>query len=319
LSSVAALIQNENMKIYRRPRTWAMIGILIAAIGLMVGLMKYYEPKASTTDWKQELAQTNKHLQDELAKLPADAHPNEKSWYERSIKKNNYYLEHNINPNENTLWSIVQSSTNLIMLVTILTVIVAADMIAAEYSSGTMKLLLIRPASRAKILLSKYVSTFIFAIAMLVLLFSVTFLLGGLFEGFGGFDQQNVFFGNDGEIHQSSMVLDVLQKYGWAVVELVLYVTFAFMISAAFRSSSMAIAFSLMLMLVGNTIVGIFRNYDWIKYTLFANIHLSQYVEGGTPPRPDMTLMFSVIVLVCYFAVFNLVSWLLFTKRDVTA
>lgn len=47
----------------------------------------------------------------------------------------------------------------------IFTIILAADSIAGELSGGTFKLLLIRPASLSKILLSKYISVFALSIA----------------------------------------------------------------------------------------------------------------------------------------------------------
>lgn len=97
-----------------------------------------------------------------------------------------------------------------------------------------------------------------------------------------------------------------------------MYITFAFMISAIFRSSSMAIAFSMILLLIGDMAMGFLDRYEWTKYTLFENIHLSSY-KFGAPLRPDMSLEFSIVVLTVYFVIFHLLTWLLFLKRDVTA
>ena len=63
------------------------------------------------------------------------------------------------------------TASGLIILVTLFTVIIAGDMVAGEFTRGTIKLLLIRPASRSKILLSKYVTTLLFAATLLVILF----------------------------------------------------------------------------------------------------------------------------------------------------
>ncbi|BFH38217.1 hypothetical protein WDD9_001277 [Paenibacillus melissococcoides] len=112
------------------------------------------------------------------------------------------------------------------------------------------------------------------------------------------------------------MLWPIIQLYGLKTVELLMYVTTAFMISAAFRSSSMAITFSLLFMLLGNSIVSLLSKYEWVKYLLFANVNLSQYVNG-TPIRPDTTMLFSVSALLVYFAEFLLISWLVFTRRDV--
>ncbi len=168
-------------------------------------------------------------------------------------------------------------------------------------------------------MLSKYISTMMFALLLLVLSFAVAFAAGGVLQGFGGLSLPHLAVGSDELVHESSMIVDSLQKYGYAVVSLFMYVTLAFMISAAFRSSSMAIAFSLLFMLVGNTVTMLLSGYEWSKYLLFANIDLTQYLPGNSPLRPEMTLGFSIGMLAAYYVVFQIVAWTLFTKRDVAA
>ncbi|NBD27448.1 ABC transporter permease [Paenibacillus glycinis] len=318
MSSLGKLIRNENMKIYRRPRTWLMIAFLVLAIGLMSGLMKWDAGSDDHADWQQRLSQQNAQLQQELQdneKLDAD----EKTDIGNRIKLNAYYLDHDIDPNELSLWNYVNTSASLTILVTILTVIIAADMIAAEFSWGTIKLLLVGPASRSKIMLSKYIATMGFALLLLLLSFAAAFGAGGILEGFGGLSRPELTIAANGAIRESSMIADALQKYGFAVISLLMYVTMAFMISAAFRSSSMAIAFSLLFMLIGNSLSALLSGYGWVKYLLFSNIDLTQYLAGASPLRPDMTLSFSILMLAAYYVVFQFVAWLLFTKRDVAA
>ncbi|WP_197256569.1 ABC transporter permease [Paenibacillus dendritiformis] len=224
-----------------------------------------------------------------------DTDPEIKLRLEKALILNQYYLEHDMNPYEITLWSVVNVSANLLVLITLLTVIVSADMLAAEFSWGTIKLLLAGPASRTKILFSKYISTILFAFALLVFNFTLSFALGGLLEGFGDLSRPALTVDPSGTVREGSMLWSVIQLYGLKAVELIMYVTMAFMISAAFRSSSMAIAFSLLFILLGNSIVSMLSKYEWVKYLLFANVNLSQHVNG-TPIRPDMTMLFSVSV-----------------------
>ncbi|MEF2248172.1 ABC transporter permease [Paenibacillus sp. IITD108] len=317
LSSAAMLIKNENMKIYRRPRTWAMIGLLIIALMLVAGIMKWDQSSQSDqSNWREEITQGNESMRQALTENEGAFDEQTAINLENRIKVNEYYLDNNINPYAYTLWSYMDTSSALIILVTILTVIVAADMVAAEFSWGTIKLLLVGPASRAKVLLCKYISTFMFAILLLVLCFAVSFAIGASLEGLDSLSQPKISIGADGQIEESSMVLNVLQKYGYSVIELIMYVTFAFMISASFRSSSMAIGFSLLGILMGNTLVSVLAKYEWVKYLLFANIDLSRYANGH-PLRPEMTLSFSIIMLAVYYIVFQLIAWFMFTKRDV--
>lgn len=319
MSSSIALIQNESMKIYRRPRTWVMFIVLVGMLILMNVLMNTVAkpPTVGENEWRQRVEQSIQENKKTLAST-SDSESPFTEYLSESIMKNEYYLEHDINPFTRTLWGTMNDLAVLISLVTLLTIIVAADMIAAEFSWGTIKLLLIRPVTRTKIWLNKYVATLLFSLLLLLVMFIVSFILGGISEGFGGISQIDVYIGSDGLVHQRSMLITVLQTYGFQVVSLIMYVTFAFMISSAFRSSAMAIAFSLGLMLVGSSVVMMFSKYEWVKYVLFANIDLSRYFNG-MPLRPDMTLGFSIVVLAVYFIVFHLISWLFFIKRDVAA
>ncbi|QYR20597.1 ABC transporter permease [Paenibacillus sp. sptzw28] len=259
------LVRNENMKIYRRPRTWVMYGIIVL---LLLGISV-------------------------IAKFVGTGDPNN--------------------------WSMMQlESSILLSIITIFTVVASADSVAGEFSSGTIKLLLIRPWSRSKILLSKYVSLLLFALLMTIVLFLLSLFV-------------NIFlFGYDGSSDAVSRVLGVnrdlpplaymLLYYVYQSVALVITVTLSFMLSTIFRSGGLAIGLSLFVLLAGGTITGLLSmlDYSWIKYILFINMNLTQYLNQ-TPTIQGMTLGFSLSVLAVYYAVFIALTWLIFNKRDVAA
>jgi ABC-2 type transport system permease protein len=90
------------------------------------------------------------------------------------------------------------------------------------------------------------------------------------------------------------------------------------MISIVFRSSALAISISIVFLLIGTSTTQLLTQYSWAKYILFANTDLTQHIEGR-PFFEDMTMTFSLIVLLVYFVIFNLLSWGIFKKRDVAA
>ncbi|WP_261178045.1 ABC transporter permease [Anaerobacillus sp. CMMVII] len=238
--------------------------------------------------------------------------------YQREIILNEYRLEHDIPPVETkSFWGFMTSSVNLISIVTMFTIIVAAGIVAGEFTWGTIKLLLIRPASRSKILLSKYLATFVFAILMLLGLFIFSIGIGALLFGASTLTQPHLFF-EAGTVVERNMFSHILMLYSLSSVELLMMVTFAFMISTIFRSSSLAIGLALFLMFTGSQLVHVLSQYEWVKYILFANTYLVQYIEG-TPIVEGMTMTFSLVMLAIYFIIFNLLSWVIFQKRDVAA
>jgi ABC-2 type transport system permease protein len=315
LPSILSLIQNENMKIYRRIGTWFMIGLLaLAALaGALIIKATYKEPK----NWKAEVASEIKEMEAQLSegKVPKMY----KNHLEQQLKINKYRLEHNIKPvASNTFWGYLVDSADIIALITLFTIIVAAGSVASEFSWGTIKLLLIRPASRTKILLSKYIATLLFALCMLLLLFIFSSVIAAIVFGIENIREPYLAYQN-GMVVEKNMLLHVMQVYALNCIDLVMMATFAFMISAVFRNHSLAIGLATFALFVGPQITAFLAmKFDWAKYLLFANTNLAQYIDG-TPLVEGMTMTFSIMMLLVYFVIFNALTWFIFRKRDIAA
>ena len=310
------LIANENMKVYRRYRTWAMIGGMIAIVIIASFFDWYYDRKDADIPWQTEVTADVAHYEKMLADSKMDE--DSKDWAQDQLAISKYRLEHNIAPEDGTMWSGINGAATLVMLITLFTVIIAGDSLAGEFSTGTIKLLLIRPASRLKILLSKYLSMIMFGLLLLVILFVVSLIVNGILYQFDSTGLPYLTVDSHGVVKEHNMFGHLWQTYLLNGVSTIMFVTLAFMISSAFRSSAMAIGFSIFLLFAGMLMLEIFHPYAWSKYLLFANLDLSQYLDGQ-PYQEGMTIGFSIAVLAVYYIVFNLVSWLAFTKRDVAA
>ncbi|UJF34239.1 ABC transporter permease [Paenibacillus hexagrammi] len=309
------LIQNENMKIYRRLRTWILILLLVMFV-VIVAIFSHSGKEDQLANWK-EMTQGS---MDQAAKemTNPELSPTFKEQLKQEMKLKQYALDHDIPPVEMTMWGGVQNAANLIQFVTLFTVIIAGDMVAGEFTWGTIKLLLIRPASRSKILLSKYMATLLFAALLLVILFISAVFISGLIYGFSYFNMPYTALGEGGAIQVSSMPLHMMADYSLKLVELVMVVTLAFMISTVFRSSSLAIGISIFIMFAGQVISMLLLRYSWGKYFLFANTDLTPYLDGK-PLADGMSLGFSISVLLFYFLLFNVLSWEIFRRRDIAA
>jgi ABC-2 type transport system permease protein len=313
------LILNENMKIYRRPRTWMlvvlMLGFLLIHMFTTHNVMKDAPVNAN---WKQELVKENEEMKKRINENP-QAPQSFRDRMEANMKKNEYYIENDVSPQGLNVWSYMNNGADLLIIATVFTVVIAGDVVSSEFSGGTIKMLLIRPVSRTKILLSKYASVLLFLGFMVLALFVPMYLLGGLLFGFSGADLPYIYVSPyDDAIYQMSQSKHLLIQLGLGMIPNVVMVTMAFMISAAMRSTALSIAISLTGLFVGINLVNFFQEYVWAKYILFAHMNLAQYIEG--PIRfADTSMTFSLIMLGVYFVVFQLVAWILFSKRDVAA
>ncbi|THF74714.1 ABC transporter permease [Cohnella fermenti] len=262
------LVQNENMKIYRRIRAWIMLGfVALAPIAISI-IYIIASGEFDANNWEMMTLET----------------------------------------------------TILYQLITIFTVVKAADSVAGEFSTGTIKLLLIRPWSRSMILLSKFVALLLFAVVQMVLLFVVTWGINALL--FGVNSDASGIIPSGSPLAGHSVWGYVGLMYLYLFIAQLMIIAVAFMLSSAFRSGGLAIGLSIFVLFSGSIITGLLSLTDkaWVKYVLFANIDVTSYLNGSTPlPNQDMTLGFSLAVLAGYFIVLNLISWLVFVKRDVAA
>ncbi|ODG91483.1 MULTISPECIES: ABC transporter permease [Bacillaceae] len=314
------LIQNEWIKIIKRPGTIVMVALIVLLVGATGAFVKYYEHKKEQNadqNWKQTLqvqtAEDKKQLKGISNKDP------QRQFLERSIAINEYRIDHNISPDEKTnVWTFMDTSSSLIILVSLFTIIVSGNIVASEFNWGTIKLLLIRPFSRKKIIMSKYLTSILFGFAMLFILFLVSNLLGLVLFGAGSGNTSYLAY-VDGHVEEQSRLVYSAKLYVMSFIETFMLATMAFMVSTVFRNNTIAIGISILLLTVGNTVTVILSGFfDWTKFILFANTNLMQYVNG-TPPVEGMTMTFSVIMLLVYFVIFLGLSIVVFSKRDVTA
>ncbi|RLQ98107.1 ABC transporter permease [Falsibacillus albus] len=313
------LIQNEWIKIFKRPGTYVMIGLIVLIIGIMGAFTKYNDLHSASQkgDWKQALTvqneQTKKNM--ENGHMPAAA----KDQLKKQIAINDYRIQHDIAPAKGeTVWTFIAGASDLISFIGLFTIIVAASIVASEFNWGTIKLLLIRPISRWRILLSKYITTILFGLSLLFILFVVTGLLGLILFGTGEGSHAYLAYAS-GKVVEQSMLLHLVKTYLFGSIDLLMLATMAFMISAVFRNSSLAIGISIFLLFSGSIFTTLVASkFDWAKYILFANTDLTVYSDG-VPLVKGMTLGFSVTVLIIYFIVFLALAFGVFSKRDVAA
>ncbi|MDG5788443.1 DUF2705 family protein [Evansella sp. AB-P1] len=313
------LIKNENMKIYKRLGTWVMIGLLFLVIVVAAFFTKFFFVEENSERWEEQLQMTNIQLIEQIEEIESSniIGISTQSLHEQ-VAINEYRIENNLPPlDSQTFWGFMNSAPDFTSIAALFTIVIGAGIVAGEFSSGTIKLLLIRPVSRYKILFSKYISTLLFALFLICIMVISSFVIGIILFGFDGIELPSLTF-TDGKVIERNMITQTLLLYGIQAVDLVMMVTFAFMVSTVFRSNSLAIGISIFLMFTGQQLVMLFNDYNWVKYILFANTNLNQFFNG-TPMVEGMTLTFSLIVLSIYYIFFLVISWIMFNFRDVDA
>ncbi|SFF92602.1 ABC-2 type transport system permease protein [Halobacillus alkaliphilus] len=308
------ILQNEHIKIYKKTGTWIIIGILVTLLLGFAMLQKYVLDNGDQSNWRNQAEARIAQMEEGMERGPDIEAGREAMGKEIAIQQ--YRLDNDLPPvAADSLWGFMIDATNFTAIATLFTIVIAAGIVASEFSTGTIKLLLIRPVRRGKILLAKFITTMMFALFMLILLFGFSYIIGLAFFGSTGSQLPYLTY-TGGEVVEKHMAGHIISLIGFRSIEIIMMATVAFMISTIFRSSSLAIGFSIFLMFTGPQIVQLLSQYDWVKFVLFANTNLMQYVDG-TPVVEGMTMSFSIVVLLIYFFVFLVSSWVIFKQRDV--
>lgn len=312
------LIRNEWMKLWHKKATWIMLAmlllILIGISGIMNWVQSNNEQPQNQLSWEEGQAENQAYLTAQLADPNID--DSTKKQLEKDLAISEYRLDKNLEPMDPSgrEQSILDSNVMLVLVI-LFSVIASASIVASEFSQGTIKMLLSRPVKRWKILTSKYLTTLLFAFVLTLISFAASLIAGYLFyDSSGGaiLDYRN------GAIVEVSYWGRVFVLYALQFVGVIVYTTFAFMIGSVFRSSSLAIGLSIFLLFVGPQIVFFLSKYEIVKYILFTHTDLTGYVTGNIFV-PGITWPLSIAVLTIYMLLFLVISYLSFTKRDVTA
>lgn len=308
------LIRNEWMKLWSKKGTWVMLILLATIIFGFTGLAKLTESLFDDPEWNETLEEQIEVIDKTLETADLDEHER----IELEIEKADLQGMHVISIEKNepqTREQVIGNSFGMMQIVTLLTIIVASGIVSAEFSEGTIKMLLSRPVSRWKVLTSKYVTVLLFALLATAITYVVTVV--GAFVFFPGETASTLSF-NGKEMTVLTLWEKSLYLMFLSLINVLIIATLAFMLGVVFRSTSMAIGISMFLYFTGGLIVTFLADYSFAKYILFAHTNLTSY-EFGYGILSGITMPFSVMIIIIYGILFLALSFLSFIKRDVTA
>ncbi len=309
-------MQNEWMKLWSKKATWVMTVLLVVMIAGMMGLTKWIQTTmhSGEQNWKADVQVELVSTQEQLSDSTLAA--GERKELEGKEKVLEYRLANSVKPLEDfSRERMIMDSSGIASIAVLLTVIVAAGIVASEFTQGTIKMLLSRPVKRWKILTSKYVTVNLFGIGLMLIGFVVSVISAYIFFQSGD-GKELVWNGKD--VVEASVWGKGLYMLLLSFANVFVTTTFAFMIGSVFRSSSLAIGLSLFIYFTGNMVVALLANYEIVKYIVFTHMDLTMY-ETGNMFVEGITMPFSLAVLVVYLVVFLVISYMSFMKRDITA
>ncbi|KYH28936.1 ABC transporter permease subunit [Clostridium colicanis] len=301
------------------------------------------EQSSGKKDWRVTLKEEIKQVEGQINNTQINNEEKERLNIDLMTKK--YLLDKDIEPEYNsydvTATKFIRDLFNIlgVIFLAVGITIFSSDMVSGEYTPPTMKFLLTQPVSRGKVLLSKFIALTLSSSIIIVLIEIIVFLVVGFIFSFGNMDYpvavgsrfvyDNAIASGMGQkvlkmVAGSTTIIPMwkylIQMFLLQILFIIASAAFAFLLSTIVKSSMVSMAINIVLI---------------IAFTMFQNIpYVSKYVHYifsifGDPSmvlsgriatqfnNPNITIGFTIGVLVIWTIVSYVISHVVFTKKDI--
>ena len=240
----------------------------------------------------------------------------------KNFEVNKYIIENKIEiPSDNSLRGmLINTFSNYGIFIIVGITLIASFVVSEEFNKGTIKLLLVRPYSRNKILCSKFISVIISMLIIIVSVYLVQFIIGGLFYGFSSLSTGVIVYNYNLNIVKTisiftSIITDILCR----LPIYILLLTLTFCISTIINNSGVSMAIALISYIASEIINSFvfYYNVKWLKYFVTVNWDFSQYLYGKLPLIEGMNIMFSIGICLFYFIIMIVPTFIIFNKKNI--
>lgn len=244
----------------------------------------------------------------------------QKSLEEREISK--YILENNVDINKvDDVRGLLKNLFNEYgLFIIVMIIMVAGTIVSEEFNKGTIKLLLVKPYSRNKILLAKFITVLIMILFSILVVVVMELLVGGIIFGYDSLSVPILEYNFE---TQNLEIIHVLKYLGITILtqlpKLILLATLAFSCSTLFTNSAVSIALPLLGYMSADMINMLVIQYkvQFMKIFVSLNWNFEEYLFGNLPNMEKMTFGFSAIICILYFIIMIVPTFLTFKNKNI--
>ena len=261
----------------------------------------------------------NEYLNQNIDDLSSD----ELSYYREALENanlNRYYVENNISLDSNSRSTFLNLFGNYELFILMVGIVIAGSIVSEEFNKGTIKLLLVKPYNRIKILLSKFIVCLIILVLTITFIYIFQLIAGGIINGFNGMTTDAIVYNFDTNKVETINIFAYVGLFGLCKLPMYILLTaLAFTCSTIFTNTALAVSVPF-LGYIASSLINQFALYYDIKqiiYFVTPNWDLSCYLFGGTPLFEGLTPIFSIAICVIYLSLMLVLDCIVFKKRDI--
>lgn len=206
------------------------------------------------------------------------------------------------------------------LIIAVFSAIMGGGLIAREFQSGTVRLLLIRPKTRTKIALSKLFALMIISISIYAVCILVNVITNGFIFGFAdlGYPNYTITAGAKG----ISFFVYILPKILACIVVVIFATSTAYFLSVATKNTALSVSIPLVCFagsLIAMSIIGYSPKFKWIIYTPLPYVNMPQIMSGNfySPAGIEPNVAYGVCLLLVLSVLAVVFGTIIFKKRDI--
>lgn len=243
-----------------------------------------------------------------------------------SIKLDWYSLNTNIpqpqyqNSARNTVNSFVGA---YVIIITIFILIITGGIVSSEFSKNTIKLLMVRPVSRFKIILSKLLSVLIIGYVILFISLILLTIVSGILFGFSDFGNPILKI-SSGTVVTQNYLLSLISHSLFYSISMVFITCIAFMLSILTKSTAVSVALSLLTFICATplALVLLSKNIIWITktpipYMCLPTISIIKVLSNMFGSVCILNTSLGAIEIMILSLIFLIIGFVYFIKKDI--
>ena len=283
------LLKNELIKIFKRKNIYILF---IIAILVMIGFNLY--EKYRNIDENIQVQYEKAYNQDNFYLDNYEILTNEEKYEDilERVQLEKYAIENNIKynillntENQNAQLptdariELMQVFKNFDIITIFIIIYLASTIISEEFSSGTIKNLLVKPYKRISILASKIITSILVTLIVATAIIVFQYMLGGLLFGFDSYSLEAIRYNHiTQQIETISLINYMILMFFSKVPMYIILTIVSLLLSTITNNMAINILFSLGLYLISSERI-LFNNIS--KYLFIYNWDISKYLFGG--------------------------------------
>lgn len=250
-----------------------------------------------------------------------------KEKYEYQLEKESFYTnkyildnKQNYNKQNNLSYQLRTIVDDYEIFVIIIILIIASTIVAEEFRDGTIKLLLIKPYSRGKILLSKYFAVIITLLIVILYLILLQLIIGGFIFGFSSLKISVIVYNFSKDcVLEYDIFIYMLIRILTKLPMLIMLVSISFCLSTVINNVSTSITIPLFIYIFTSSINYFIVEYkiNIFKYFVNVNWDFNNYLFGRNSEIDGLNFRVSLIIWCIYFIIIMVFTYFNFKKKNI--